>query len=281
MTSYDGSGPTTVTVNDIEIAFERSGEGPTVVFVGGIDMDLRFWRQAYTRQFHKGGYSTLTVNLRGVPPSTITEPPYSVGVFVDDCQALLSTLNVDHCFLVGASLGAFVVQELALRYPERKAGLALIATVAQQSAWVRSLTRAEVALYASETPIPADYLIACDLLQMLTKDELLNDELTSRVAAKLQSRNHSSKGRRGLLSAASSYDGCLDRIAGLKIPALFISFAEDVLTPAASAREAACLAPDGHFLQYDAIGHSGIQSCSQRIGSEIVRFFDQLRPVTQ
>jgi len=278
MTVAFGLGTEIARVNDIEIAYERAGDGPTVMFVGGIDMDLKFWRRSYTRTFQKGGYSTLAVNLRGIPPSTIAELPYTVDVLVDDCQALLTELNVQSCFLLGASLGAFVVQELALRYPEGKAGIALIATVARQTAWVQALTRAELALYEAPAELPVDYLIASDLLQMLTKNELLDDELTGRVADKLRLRDHAAKGRRGLLSAAASYGGCLERIEGLKPPALFISFTEDVLTPARSAREAACLAPSGHYREYEAIGHAGIQSCSPSIASEIVRFFDQIGP---
>ena len=62
-------------VAGIDIAYERIGHGPLVVLIGGIDMDASVWKRTYANAFVKEGFEVLMINLRGMPPSTATDPP--------------------------------------------------------------------------------------------------------------------------------------------------------------------------------------------------------------
>lgn len=265
-----------ISVNGIEIAYERAGQGPVVALIGGVDMDAAIWKRTYAGAFLRSGFEVLMINLRGVPPSSCMAPPYPVALLADDCEGVLAALGIDECFVVGASLGAFVAQELVLTHPSGKKGLALIATSLKQTAWARMLTKAELALYASADPLPVDYLIASDLLQMLTVDELCNDDLVHKLTALMKDKDHTAIGRRGLMSAVADYEGCMDRLHTLAVPTIFISFANDVLTPALLVKQAVAQLPNSRYVEIDASGHFGIYSKSKQIGAEILAYFDTL-----
>lgn len=271
-----GSGIQIASVNGIEMAYERIGNGPLVMLIGGIDMDIPIWKRSYVGTFIERGYSVLVVNLRGVPPSTVSAPPYSVQAMAFDCLALLDALGIAQCFVVGASLGAFVAQEMVLAYPEGKQGLALIATAPRQTAWVKMLTQAELALYEAPGPLPLNYLVASDLLQIFTVDELCNDQFVQRMVASMKAKEHLAVGRRGLLSAVASYEGCIDRLSDLQVPTLFISFADDVLTPALLAKQASEIVRDGRYVEIASAGHAGIYSKSATVVQEITACFDDI-----
>lgn len=263
-------------VAGIDIAYERIGHGPLVVLIGGIDMDASVWKRTYANAFVKEGFEVLMINLRGMPPSTATDPPYSVEMLAEDCQQLLAKLEINECFIVGASLGAFVAQELLLKYPEGKRAAALVATAVRQTEWVKMLTRAELELYASSSSLPLDYLIASDLLQLFTPEELCDDEFVRKMTFFMKTKDHTAKGRQGLLSAVANYEGCIDRLHTLVVPTMFISFSEDVLTPALLVRRASSLALKSQYVEIAECGHSAIYAKSERVASEILAHFTKI-----
>lgn len=264
-----------ISANGIDIAYELTGSGPLAMFIGGIDMDIGVWNRFYTAPFLQNGYRVLVVNPRGMPPSSVTEPPYTVDMLVNDCQAVLDALDVDECCVIGASLGAMVAQELVLRRPADKLGLALIAATVRQSAWVKMVSYAELALLELPATRPADYMLAFDLLQLFTVNELCNDDLVRKAAARLKTKDRTDNGYRGLLHAAASYDGCLDRLPGLNVPTVFVSFAEDVLSPAQPVKQAAATMPASRYVQIDGSGHSGIYAKSAPVAAAILQYFDE------
>jgi pimeloyl-ACP methyl ester carboxylesterase len=269
-----------VRANGIELAYESLGEGPPVVFVGGLDMDMGMWRNGYAPAFLERRYRALLLNLRGVPPSQVTPPPYSVFELADDCEAAIRALGIESCFVVGASLGSFVSQEWALRHPRGKLALALIGTVGRQSQWFRMLTRGELELYEKPMSRPSDYMVANDLLQLYTVEELLDDARMERAAAALRAKDYTAPGRRGLYQAAARYDDRLAALAGIQAPAIVVGFAQDVMTPAPLAREVAERIPGGRFMQIDDAAHYGIFSKRMLLRSAVVEFFEQHRPVS-
>lgn len=271
----------TVSANGIDVAYELVGSGPVVMFIGGIGMDIAAWKKAYIPAFLEKGYQALIVNPRGIPPSSVTAPPYTVDLLAADCRAVLDALEIGECYVVGASLGAFVAQELALQHPAGKLGLALIATTLRQTAWVKMVTLAELALYDRPETLPVDYIVALDLLQLFTVDELCDDNLVRKMTAYLKSRDHAEVGRRGLFSAVGQYAGCVERLPNLSVPTLFVSFADDALTPARPVREAAARVPRSRYLEIEGCGHFGIFSQSTAIRAAICNYFEEIARESQ
>ena len=75
-------------------------------------------------------YQTLAPDLRGYGASR-TRSSFELEDSLIDLIELLDAQGIDRCLVLGWSLGGILAIELALRYPERVAGLILIATAAR------------------------------------------------------------------------------------------------------------------------------------------------------
>jgi len=75
-------------------------------------------------------YMTLAPDLRGYGKSQ-TRAEYQLEQHLDDLVELLDVHKIDRCIILGWSLGGILAMELALRCPDRVAGLILIATAAR------------------------------------------------------------------------------------------------------------------------------------------------------
>jgi pimeloyl-ACP methyl ester carboxylesterase len=111
-------------LEDGTIYYETSGDGPPLVFVHGGWMDGTAWKPQVDH--FAEDYRVVTIDVRGHGKTGVTEPDrYSIGLFTDDLEALLSKLGIDQPVLCGLSLGSMVVQEYLDRQPDDTAGAIL------------------------------------------------------------------------------------------------------------------------------------------------------------
>jgi proline iminopeptidase len=75
-------------------------------------------------------YCTLAPDLRGYSRSQ-ARSPFELEDSLTDLVDLLNALGIERCLVLGWSLGGILAMELALRHPDRVAGLILIATAAR------------------------------------------------------------------------------------------------------------------------------------------------------
>src|SRR5262245_47245511 len=103
----------------IEIYWEATGRGDPVVLVGGLTSTVETWgRQVPALAAH---HRVVTADNRG---SGRTRAPADDGVrtperFAGDVLALLDGLGLERVHLVGASMGGMIVQQFAVRWPDR------------------------------------------------------------------------------------------------------------------------------------------------------------------
>jgi proline iminopeptidase len=119
-------------VNGTTIFHTEVGDGPAVLMMhGGLGFDHTCFRPAFDRLAarHRVVYYDHRSNGRsGRPPiETLT-----IEQAADDAAGLLDQLGIDRAIVCGHSYGGFIAQELAVRHPDRLAGLVLIATTPGQ-----------------------------------------------------------------------------------------------------------------------------------------------------
>ncbi|TDD70644.1 alpha/beta hydrolase [Jiangella aurantiaca] len=123
----------------LDIAYERAGEGPPVVFVHGAAEDSRIWQPQLA-----GLADELTVvawDEPGAGRSSDLPEGFGLTDFADCLAALIETLDLGPAHIAGLSWGGTVVLELYRRHPGLVATLIMIDTYA---GWKGSLPADEV-----------------------------------------------------------------------------------------------------------------------------------------
>ncbi|WP_337921382.1 alpha/beta hydrolase [Vibrio cholerae] len=106
--------------------FDENSNKPVLVMLHGFFMDGRM----FTQQIHalRHQYRIICPDFRGFGNTLWDKHPFSLCDLVDDVIRCLNELNIEQFYLAGMSMGGYVAQRLAIRYPNRVKGLILIAT---------------------------------------------------------------------------------------------------------------------------------------------------------
>jgi pimeloyl-ACP methyl ester carboxylesterase len=133
------------TANGIQIAYDAFGNpaDPAVILVMGLATQRLAWGDEFcedlaragrfvvrfdnrdageSTHFHEHGEPTLLDLVRRRPP------PYRIDDMADDVIGLIDALGLGTVHVVGASMGGFIAQTVAIRYPQRVHTLTLVMT---------------------------------------------------------------------------------------------------------------------------------------------------------
>jgi pimeloyl-ACP methyl ester carboxylesterase len=119
-------------INSIELFYEEHGSGEPLLLIMGLAADSTAW--AFQVPELSKHYRTIVFDNRGVGRSSKPPGPYSIHQMADDARALLDSLAIERCHVVGVSMGGMIAQELVLRCPERVRGLVLACTYPEPDA---------------------------------------------------------------------------------------------------------------------------------------------------
>jgi 3-oxoadipate enol-lactonase len=114
-------------VAGIDIYYERSGQGPRLLFISGTGSDLRIKPNVMDGPFPQH-FDTLAYDQRGLGRTSKPDQPYSMADYADDALGLMATIGWGSALVVGVSFGGMVAQELAIRHPHVVEGLVLACT---------------------------------------------------------------------------------------------------------------------------------------------------------
>ena len=114
-------------VGDIDIYYERQGEGPPLLFISGTGSDLRNKPNVFDGPFAKA-FDLLAYDQRGLGRTSKPDAPYSMAGYADDAAALMDHVGWDSALVLGVSFGGMVAQELVLRHPHKVRRLVLACT---------------------------------------------------------------------------------------------------------------------------------------------------------
>ncbi len=123
----------------LDIAYERVGEGPPLVFVHGGAEDSRMWRPQLDALADE--FTVVAWDEPGAGRSSDVPADFGLADYADCLAALIEALALGPAHLAGLSWGGTLVLELYRRHPGRVATLILIDTYA---GWKGSLPKEEV-----------------------------------------------------------------------------------------------------------------------------------------
>jgi pimeloyl-ACP methyl ester carboxylesterase len=128
-----------IRANGLEIAYERLGEGPPLVFVHGAAEDARVWKPQLAGLADE--FTVVAWDEPGAGRSSDPPEGFSLADHADCLAALIEALALGPAHVAGLSWGGTIVLELYRRHPGLVATLILVDTYA---GWKGSLPREEV-----------------------------------------------------------------------------------------------------------------------------------------
>jgi pimeloyl-ACP methyl ester carboxylesterase len=129
----------TVRTSGLEIAYERFGEGPPLVFVHGAAEDGRVWQPQLAALADE--FTVVAWDEPGAGHSTDVPADFGLADYANCLAALIDALALGPAHVAGLSWGGTVVLELYRHHPGLVATLILIDTYA---GWKGSLHEEEV-----------------------------------------------------------------------------------------------------------------------------------------
>jgi len=238
---------------EIELYYEVHGAGPPLLLIAGLASDSQSWGPVLPELAAR--YRVIVPDNRGCGRTRPRESGVSITAMADDCMALVRHLGLEKVSLLGHSMGGFVAQECAVRFPGMVDRLILAATSSRNSARNNLLfSDWASALEGGSAPEPWFR----NIFYWIFSQGFFEDTGTVTAAARCAVEYpypQSAAAFRGQVEALAVFDGrrALSRI-GAKT--LVIGGGEDLLFPARECLALAQAIPGASLTMIDGAGHS-------------------------
>ncbi|WP_040794217.1 alpha/beta fold hydrolase [Nocardia higoensis] len=261
------------TLNGIALSYDVSGTGPLVVLVMGAGSPGRVWRTYQVPALVEAGFRVATMDNRGIAPSAECAGGMRVEDLVADTAALIEHLGGGPAHVVGTSMGARVVQELALARPELVRRAVMLATVGRPHPLARTLNLGEQALHDKRVQLPPEYAAAVKVMLNLSP-HTVQDPAKAQEWLDIFEFGASATPSAGV-RAQLGMDRSQDRLAAyarITAPSLVVGFADDRMAPAFLGREVAEAIPDSRYVEIERCGHLGYLERPEEVNRVIIDF---------
>jgi 3-oxoadipate enol-lactonase len=106
-----------ISVEEVELDYERSGAGPPLLMIMGRSGTYAHWGEPFLDEL-RGDFELILYDHRGVGASTRLDGSVTIRQMARDAAGLLGALELDSAHVLGISMGSMIAQELALAEPQ-------------------------------------------------------------------------------------------------------------------------------------------------------------------
>lgn len=234
----------TIRLNNINLYYERNGNGPPLVMLHGLGSLGADWMLQIP--FFSNNYDVITPDLRGHGRSS-KRVTYDISSLALDISDLLDALGMPAAHIVGLSLGSFVALQLALDKPQKVLSLTLVAACSRisnlgfwrltlRSILIRCLPMHIVAKIVARTCFPG------------------KNQLEFRKVCEVRIGRNSKYDYKALFEAIRRFD-VYERLKEITCPVLIVAGAHDSLTPITEAKKIQEMIPQSHLEVIPDAGH--------------------------
>lgn len=237
-------------MNGLEVAYERVGGGPPLVFVHGAASDARLWRPQLAALANE--FTVIAWDEPGAGRSSGVPEHFGLADYASCLGALIDALALGPAHVAGLSWGGTVVLELYRRRPELVATLVLVDTYA---GWKGSLPPEEVAARVTSAyralTVPAEEFDPARALPgwFAADPPAAFLPLLEEIAADVRPASVSTA-----LSVMAEADQC-DLLPHIAVPTLLIWGELDARSPLSIARQFEQAIPDATLVVIPGAGH--------------------------
>ncbi|HET6794896.1 MAG TPA: alpha/beta hydrolase, partial [Acidimicrobiales bacterium] len=266
--------------NGIDIEYETVGDQsqPPLLLVMGLGAQLIAWDDDFCRQLADQGFFVIRYDNRDVGLSTHfdsagpgdvaaamtaaaagqpVKSPYLLADMADDGIGLLDALDISAAHIVGASMGGMIVQEMAIRHPDRVLSLCSIMSTTGS----RDVGQPDpVAMTALMAPPPSNAEEAAQGAVNASriigaKGFPLDEERIRQRAIRAYKRANYPEGFARQLVAIMASPDRTDALGAVKTPTLVIHGDCDTLVTPGGGRATAEAVPGAELLMIEGMGH--------------------------
>jgi thioesterase CepJ len=266
------------TGDEVVIAYDELGAagGAPVLLVAGCGQPALAWQVGVGPALAAAGYRVITYDNRGVAPSSSPPAPYSVDQMVGDALALLDHLQIATAHIAGHSMGGWIAETIAARYPERVRAAAFLGSCNPPTSWEKAITTVERDLARLDYDLPPLFY-AIETMRYLPNQELQDDEAVDTWLMFIGDQEPwPNPGRLGQYEACLAWSTDPEHGAGwpaITVPCLVMAFEHDVDSPPARAREAATIIPNARYVEIPGTSHLAPFTHADAVADALIDFF--------
>jgi 3-oxoadipate enol-lactonase len=249
--------------------WEEEGSGKPILMIMGLSFTLDMWFRV--RPALSERYRLILFDNRGVGRSGTPRGPYTIRQMAEDAVAVMEAAGVSSAYVMGASMGGMIAQELALRHPERVEALLLGCTSGGAlGSKLPEFGRLPSVIGSAKSREDREWLFSPMLYSDSTSKERIAEDIEVRLRHPQQPA--------GLLSqfAAVLTWSSYRRLAGIQVPTLVMHGDEDRLVPLENGLRVARRIRGSQFVKVRGAGHVLSTDQPKIVDDEVFRFLATL-----
>lgn len=245
--------------NGIEIEYEAFGDphAAALLLIDGLGTQMISWDGEFCELLASRGFYVIRFDNRDAGLTTWPTEQYSLDEMAADAVGLLDALGIRAAHIVGASMGGFIAQLVALDHPEHVLSLTSIMSGPNGEDQVPPTPEANAVLLPP-APKTREERIALGLnakKTLLGPDDPYDEPYErARIEAAIDRAYHPAGFMRQLI-AISAAPSRIERLRSLRVPTLVIHGDADILIPVENGRRVAAAVPGARLLEIHGMGH--------------------------
>ena len=239
-------------INDIELYYEIHGEGEPIVFISGFSADHTAWREIVDK--FQENYQVIIFDNRGAGQTDAPLKDYTIEEMAEDVATLCEKLNVKKAHFVGNSMGGFILQVLAYRYPHLVKSAIMSNTAMTTQCCFHLYVAAQLELLKAKAPLATVIKASCTWafsFRFLTMpgmyDSLIQFSLANPYPFTLQ-------GYEGQYAALERFDS-REWVNQIIVPTLVIGSDQDLIFSEATVKLLKSHIPNAKYFSFTECGH--------------------------
>ena len=259
-----------ITTHNAKVFYQVSGSGEPLVLIPGLDSDHTMWGEVITELAAQ--YQVIAIDNRGAG-RTEYDGDFTIDDIVADIYAVLQELNLKQIYLLGHSMGGYIVQQFISKHQAMVSKLILLSTSYKRSNV--SDVRYEVMLEMLDKKIGAELLVKSILPWLYGDKYLAKPEHVQQHLHTMLYRKHGGTiaGLKQQVAIIVSFDD-QEILKNITCPVGIIHGDEDRVIPLPRAQEMAEDISDSRLIVLPGVGHMPQVEVKDQFLSALKAFLD-------
>lgn len=262
--------------NGLTIAYETFGSprDAPVLLIMGLGTQMLGWPDELCQALASSGHYVvrfdnrdvgLSTHLGPVPTPSVVDvtlrratPPYTIEDMAMDAAGLLDALHIHSAHVVGASMGGFIAQTLAISHPEKVSSLTLIMTTTGSLRVGKPKMALMARLLRPKGPMErqgAMDAIVSTFRVIGSRGYALDEDYLRDLSGRSYDRSHDPAGYQRQLAACVVQPNRTRQLRALYVPTVVIHGLADPLVSPSGGLALARAIPGANFVGLGGMGH--------------------------